>query len=135
MSEPHQVNNYDGPVIHGAVSNSQFAWNNERVDQKQQNNSAVAPGYEALAALVRDLLRQLPRAGLAPQDREDTEAAAQEVLDEITGGEAPEPGRFRRALNGLRGALAPVAAGAAAGATAGAEEWAQEAIRSLTSLV
>ncbi|MEU6254615.1 hypothetical protein [Streptomyces sp. NPDC047043] len=135
MSEPHQVNNYDGPVIHGGVSNSQFAWNNEKVDQKQENNGAAAPGFEALSALVHDLLRQLPEVGLAAQDRTDTEAAARGVLAEITGAATPEPGRFRHALNALRGALVPVAAGLTAGVTAGAQEWAQEAIRSLTSLV
>lgn len=135
MSEPRQENNYHGPVFHRDVANAQFAWDNETVTQNQQNNSQIAPGYEALAALVNDLLGQLPRAGLAAQDREDTEAAAQEVLAEITGPETPEPGRVRRALNGLRGALAPVATGVAAGATLGAQEWAQQAITSLSGLV
>ncbi|KUM78281.1 hypothetical protein [Streptomyces curacoi] len=134
MSESRQENNYHGPVFHRDVSNAQFAWANETVTQNQQNNSAVAPGFEALAAVVGDLLRQLPQAGLPDQDREDTEAAAQEVLAEITGPEAPEPRRLRRALNGLKGALAPVATGVAAGTALGAQEWAQQAIGSLTGL-
>ncbi|MFG2574965.1 hypothetical protein [Streptomyces sp. NPDC048481] len=135
MSDPQQVNNYDGPVFHGGVSSSQFAWNNETVTQNQQLNGPVAPGHEALAALVGELLRQLPGAGLPDREREDAEAAAQEVLAEVTTGQDPEPGRLRRALNGLRGALAPVATGIAAGTAVGAQEWAQEAIRGLSALV
>lgn len=135
MNDPQQVNNYDGPVFNSAVSGSQFAWNNETVAQNQQLNGAVAPGYEALAALVGDLLRQLPGAGLADREREDAEAAAHDVLAEINGPRDPEPGRLRRALNGLRGALAPVATGIAAGTAVGAQEWAQDAIRGLSGLV
>ncbi|MEU5633935.1 hypothetical protein ACH47C_32445 [Streptomyces rishiriensis] len=135
MSDPQHVNNYDGPVFNDAVSSSQFAWNNETVTQNQQLNGPVAPGYEALAALVGELLRQLPAAGLADREREDAVVAAQDVLTEITGPRDPEPGRLRRALNGLRGALAPVATGIAAGTAVGAQEWAQEAIRSLSGLV
>ncbi|MEU6879538.1 hypothetical protein [Streptomyces sp. NPDC046712] len=134
MNDPQNVSNYDGPVFNGAVSGSQFAWNNEQVTQNQQNNSAVAPQFEALAQLVTDLLRQLPEAGLADQEREDTESAAREVLAEITRPE-PEEGRIRRALGMLKGALAPVATGVAAGTAVGAQEWARAAIEGLTGLV
>ncbi|MFJ8659049.1 hypothetical protein [Streptomyces sp. NPDC093795] len=122
----------DGPVFHGSVSHSQFAWNNETVTQNQQSNTAVAPGYEALAERVNELLRQLPQAGLPEQDREDAAAAAEEVLAEITRPEPVEEGRVRRALATLRGALAPVATGVAAGTTMGAQEWALAAIGGLT---
>lgn len=135
MNDPQNEHNYHGPVFNDRVSGAQLAWNNETVTQNQQNNSAVAPGFEALAALMTDLLRQLPEAGLADRDREDAEAAAQEVLAEITGPEPPEQGRLRRAVNALKGALAPVATGIAAGTTIGAQEWAQSAIGSLTGLV
>ncbi|MCX4766212.1 hypothetical protein OG562_35595 [Streptomyces sp. NBC_01275] len=135
MNDPQQAHQHDGPVFHAAVSGAQFAWNNETVTQNQQNNDVVAPGFEALAHLVTELRRQLPGAGLADQDREDADAAAQEVLAELTGPQTPEPGRLRRALNGLKGALAPVATGVAAGAAVGAQEWAQEAIRSLAAAV
>ncbi|MFD7321184.1 hypothetical protein ACFV9D_08840 [Streptomyces sp. NPDC059875] len=132
MSDPHSVNNYDGPVFNGPASHNQFAWNNETVTQNQQDNStAVAPGYEALAERVAELLRQLPHAGLSDQDREDAEAAAGEVLAEITRPDRPEEGRLRRALAMLRGALAPVATGVAAGTTVGAQEWALAAIEGL----
>lgn len=133
MSDPQNGNTYDGPVFNAGVSHAQFAWNNETVTQNQQSNGGtVAPGYEALAELVTGLLGHLPEAGLADRDREDTEAAAQEVLAEITRTDAPEEGRVRRALSGLRGALAPVATGIAAGTTVAAQEWALAAITSLT---
>ncbi|MDQ0687509.1 hypothetical protein QFZ56_006472 [Streptomyces achromogenes] len=131
-----QVNHYDGPVFNKGVSNAQLAWNNETVTQNQQiNDGSVAPGYEALAALVTDLLRQLPGAGLDDRDRADAAAAAEEVIAEITGSGSPEPGRVRRAVTTLKGALAPVATGLAAGTAVGAQEWAQSAIRGLTGLV
>jgi hypothetical protein len=137
MSDPQNenVSNYHGPVFNAAVSGAQFAWNNESAHQKQQNNTAVAPGFEDLAALVGDLLRQLPQAGLADQDREDADAAAREVLTTITRPETPEPGRLRRAVAALKGALAPVATGVAAGTAVGAQEWARTAIEGLTGLV
>lgn len=121
----------EGPVFHGPASNNQFAWNNGTVTQNQQVNGAAAPGYEALAERVAELLRQLPQAGLPDQDREDAEAAAGEVLATIAGPDQPEQGRVRRALATLRGALAPVATGVAAGATIGAQEWAVAAIEGL----
>ncbi|MFF5935900.1 hypothetical protein [Streptomyces sp. NPDC012508] len=130
MSDPQHVNRYDGPVFIGPAHNNQLAWNSETVTQNQQVNSAVAPGYEELAARVTELLRQLPEAGLGEQDREDAEAAAGDVLDVITQPE-PEPGKVRRVLATLRGALAPVATGVAAGTTVGAQEWALSAIEGL----
>jgi hypothetical protein len=131
-----QVNRYNGPVFNKGVSNVQLAWNNGTVTQNQQiNAAAAAPGYEALAALVTELLRQLPGAGLADGDRADAETAAEEVIAEITGPDSPEPGRVRRAVTTLKGALAPVATGLAAGTAVGAQEWAQSAIRGLTGLV
>ncbi|MFJ8665448.1 hypothetical protein [Streptomyces sp. NPDC093600] len=135
MSDPQNRHNHEGPVFNAAVSHAQFAWNNENVTQNQQDNSTVAPGYEALAALVTDLLRQLPRAGLTDRDREDTEAAANEVLATITRPDDPEPGRVRRAVTALKGALAPVATGVVAGTAVGAQEWARAAIEGLTGLV
>ncbi|MEU6218481.1 hypothetical protein ABZ845_13320 [Streptomyces sp. NPDC047022] len=135
MNEPQNVDNYDGPVFNAEVSGAQFAWNNDAVTQNQQNNSAVAPGFEALAALVTNLLRELPQAGLADPDREDAESAAREVLATIARPDVPEDGRLRRALAMLRGALAPVATGVVAGTAAGAQEWARQAIEGLTGIL
>ncbi|MFI6354432.1 hypothetical protein ACIBJF_17640 [Streptomyces sp. NPDC050743] len=135
MTDPQPRDAHGGPQFHGPVSGSQIAWGNQTVTQNQRNDTAAAPDVEALARLVGELVRQLPQAGLAEQDRVDAEAAAEEVLAEISGPGGPEPGRLRRALNGLKGALAPVATGAAAGVEAGAQEWAHEAIRNLTALM
>ncbi|WP_406085650.1 hypothetical protein [Streptomyces virginiae] len=138
MSDQRPNADGSGPVFHGTVSGAQFAWGNETVTQNQQNNTAPPPGAEALAslaALVADLLRQLPEAGLPDRDREDAEAAAQDVLAEVDGTGEPHPGRLRRALAALKGALAPVATGVAAGTAVGAQEWARTAIESLTSAV
>ncbi|MFD3942509.1 hypothetical protein [Streptomyces sp. NPDC058579] len=122
----------EGPVFHGPVSHNQFAWGNRTATQNQQNNgTGVAPGHEALAERVAELLRALPAQGLPDQDREDTETAAGEVLATIAGPDQPEPGRLRMALATLRGALTPVATGVAAGATIGAQEWAVTAIQGL----
>ena len=91
-NDPQQVNHYDGPVFNKGVSNAQLAWNNGTVTQNQQiNDGSVAPGYEALAALVTDLLRQLPGSGLADRDRADAATAAEEVIAEITGSDSPSP--------------------------------------------
>ncbi|MGW2301496.1 hypothetical protein [Streptomyces sp. NPDC001809] len=132
-----QVHHFNGPVFHGPVSQGQFAWDNATATQNQQNVGVpgpVAPGYEALAERVAELLRQLPGAGLAEEDRRDTQEAAEEVLAVIGQEEPVQEGRVRRALNGLRGALAPVATGVAAGATIGAQEWALAAIGGLTGV-
>ncbi|MFD5323690.1 hypothetical protein [Streptomyces sp. NPDC127092] len=125
-----------GLHIHGPVSGSQIAVGNEQVTQNQINHTPapVAPGYAELAELVRELLARLPEQGLGAQEREDTEAAAGEVLAAISGTEEPEPGRLRRALTMLRGALAPVATGVAAGTTVGAQEWALSAMQGLSGL-
>ncbi|MBV2353328.1 hypothetical protein KUM39_02950 [Streptomyces sp. J2-1] len=131
-NDPRSRRHDDGPVINGPVSHAQFAWGNQSVTQNQQNNTAAAPGYEALAALVADLLRQLPQAGLPDADRADAEAAARDVLDTVNGSGTPEPGRVRRALTMLRGVLAPVATGAVAGTAAGAQDWARQAIEGLS---
>ncbi|MFH9722010.1 hypothetical protein ACH4M4_03470 [Streptomyces sp. NPDC017254] len=135
MSDQRNTPGSDGgPVFNGDVSHSQLAWNNGTVTQNQQSNSTVAPGYEELAERVNELLRELPRAGLGEQDRQDAEEAAAEVLAVITRPEPVEEGRLRRALTTLRGALAPVATGVAAGTTIGAQEWALAAIGGLTGL-
>lgn len=127
------VNNYNGPVFNGDVSGAQIAWNNESVTQNQHHTSIVAPGFEELAKFVTDLLQQLPQLGLADHDRDDAQAAAHEVLTEITQA-APEPGRVRHALNALRGWLAPVATGARDGLADGAQAWAQAAIAGLSNV-
>lgn len=123
------VNN--GPVIHGDVNGAQLAWNNHSVHQSQNSTERVSPGFEAIAQAVAKTLEQLPAAGLDDEDREDAEAAANDVLSEVT---QPEPDRtkIRRALSLLRGILTPLAIGAARGEVAGAQDWAYTAIDQLS---
>ncbi|MFI5617230.1 hypothetical protein [Streptomyces sp. NPDC051567] len=135
MSDPQNTHHYDGPVFHGPVTGNQFAWNNETVTQNQRHNSAVAPAYEELSSLVTRFLQELPEAGLAAAEREEVESAARDVLGAVTGPDAPEEGRLRRALGRLDGALGPVAAGVVAGTAVGAQEWARLAIESLAGIV
>jgi hypothetical protein len=76
-------------------------------------------------------LEGLPGAGLAEDDRQDAEAAARDVLTEVT---QPEPnrGKIRRALSSLKGFLAPIAMSLAEGGAEGsAHEWARMAIEQL----
>ncbi|WP_406058054.1 hypothetical protein OG462_15665 [Streptomyces sp. NBC_01077] len=134
MNDPQDTPRQDGLHIQGSVSHSQFAWSNEKVVQRQEDNRTVAPGYEALAERVNELIRQLPESGLGEQDRGDAQDAAEEVLAVITRADPDEEGRLRRALATLRGVLAPAATGIAAGATAGAQQWALEAIGGLTGI-
>jgi hypothetical protein len=119
---------YNGPVIHGNADGAQLAWGNQTVIQHQTQQ--VAPGFEAIAQAVVSTLTQLPAAGLAEEDRQDAEAAANAVLSEVAQA-APDRGKIRRALVTLRGFLAPVATGLVTGAGEGALEWAKTAIEQL----
>jgi len=122
--------NYHGPVFHGDMSGAQIAWNNQTVTQAQ-NTSPVTPGYEQLAEFIVQVLQQLPSIGLPADDCADAESAARDALTEVTRPE-PEASKIRRALNALKGVLAPIATGVTAGAAEGAQEWSRAAIEGLT---
>lgn len=107
MNDPQDTPRQDGLHIQGSVSHSQFAWSNEKVVQRQEDNRTVAPGYEALAERVNELIRQLPESGLGEQDRGDAQDAAEEVLAVITRADPDEEGRLRRALATLRESSPP----------------------------
>jgi hypothetical protein len=130
--------NNDGPVIHGDVDRAQLAWSNQTVTQTHAEDTQVAPGFEAIAEAVSNVLRRLPEFGLEGEDREDAEAVANEVLTEVIR-ENPDRGRIRRGLRALRTYLAPVAAATAAGVATGAateaQEIAQKAVEQLGSLL
>ena len=126
--------NYHGPVFQGDITGGQIAWGNDSVTQNQQvGTSEVAPAYTELAKFLTELLQQLSSIGLGNLERQDAEAAATDVLTEITQPE-PEPGKLRRALATLRGYLAPIAAGLVAGTAEGAQAWAKAAIAGLTGV-
>ena len=101
-----------GPVFHGASQGGQFAWGNRDVAQQQNITQQVAAEFQPLAEAVVTILQQLPAYGLAPQDQQDIEAAANEVLAEVQQ-EQPEPGKLRRGVAMLKGFLFPIAKEAA----------------------
>lgn len=121
---------FNGPVIHGNADGAQLAWGNESVSQ--QRTEQIAPGFEAIAQAVARTLDGLPSADLTENDRQEAEAAARDVLAEVT---QPQPDRskIRRALSSLKGLLAPLAVGLVEGTAAvGAREWARTAIEQLS---
>jgi hypothetical protein len=62
----------------------------------------IAPGFEAIAQAVVRTLEQLPLVGLPEDDQREAEAAANEILVEVTQPE-PKPGKIRRAIAVLKG--------------------------------
>jgi hypothetical protein len=97
-----------GPCIAGDANGANMAWENSGgVTQNHSTGDQVAPGFEALAEAVAEILKQLSAYGLSPDDQQDAEDAANEVLAEVTKPQ-PEPRRVRRAVAALRGFLAPI---------------------------
>lgn len=117
--------NYNGPVIFGDANGAQLAWNNEKVSQHQTEK--IAAGYEDLARAVVDVLRQLPAAGLAKADQENTEEAARSVLQEVTQ-PTPDSGRVKWAVAALKGFLATALISVA---STEVQEWIKAAITNL----
>jgi hypothetical protein len=123
---------YNGPVIHGDANGAQLAWGNETVYQTQTRAEQIAPGFEVIAQAVAKTLERLPSAGLAEDDQQDAEAAARDVLVEVTQS-APDRGKIRRALASLKGFLAPIAMSLAeGGAEESAHEWPRMAVEQLS---
>lgn len=128
---PNSTTIYNGPVVHGDVTGTQLAWGNQTVNQTQHSQAEkIAPGFEAVAQAVVKTLERLHEVGLADDDRHDAETVANEALAEVTQTQ-PDRGKLRRALNALKGYLAPVAFGLVTGSAEGAQEWARTAIEQL----
>ena len=121
---------FNGPVFHGSADGAQLAWGNQAVDQTQNRTEHVTPGFEAIAHAVVKTLEGPPGVGLAEDDHQDAQAAARDILAEVT---VPEPdrGKIRRGLSSLKGFLAPVAMGLVTGSAEGVHEWARMAIEQL----
>jgi DNA-binding PadR family transcriptional regulator len=121
--------------FHAEVQGSNLSYGNQG-DTNQTLNQVeqIAPGFEAIAQAVADILKRLPALGLPEEDLEDAQAAANEVLTEVTRAE-PERRKLRRAVTALTGSLALVATGAVAGVSEGAQEVAKKAIEQLGTLV
>ncbi|SCF21873.1 hypothetical protein GA0070558_15612 [Micromonospora haikouensis] len=120
-----------GPVFHGASQGGQFAWGNRDVMQQQNIADQVSPEFQPLVEAVVAILQQLPGYGLTPQDQQDIEAAANEVLAEVQQ-EQPEPGKLRRGVAMLKGFLFPIAKEAA---TEEARQLAQHGLDQVTAAI
>ncbi|WP_211291458.1 hypothetical protein [Micromonospora wenchangensis] len=126
---------YNGPVFNGgSADGAQLAWNNQSVTQNNTRVEQIAPGYEALAKALTEMLQQVPAMGLSEEAREDIDAASREILAEIVQDE-PRPGPIRRAATVLRTWLTPIAAAGTAGVGQGVSDGAQEAARTAIELI
>ena len=126
---------YNGPVIFGNADGAQLAWNNGAVSQSQTGESQrIAEGFEALANVVAEILRQLPATGLDDEDQALAAEAGNEILVQLTQ-PSPEPGKIKRAAATLRGALVPLAIAAETGVAQAVTEWAKAAIEHLSTLI
>lgn len=105
-----------GPVIHGTVSGSHFAWGAEQISQ---SSGAAVPldDLERLVHAVQEVLVKLPELDLAPDDQDIAQEAVEEVVSEANE-TTPDGGKLRRSLAKLKGALVPLATGAASGSSA-----------------
>jgi hypothetical protein len=104
------------------------------VTQNHNWAEQVAPGYEALAKAMTDVLRLVNAMDLSPEAQEDVDAASNEILAEIVR-EEPRPGLIRRSLAVLRSWFTPIAAAGVAGAGLGVSDGAQEAARRAIELI
>lgn len=126
---------YNGPVIYGSADGAQLAWNNGAVSQSQAGEPAqIAEGFEALASIVAEILRQLPATGLSGEDQEIAAEAGNEILVQLTQ-PVPEPGKIKRAAATLRGVLVQLAIAAETGVGQAVTEWAKEAVKHLSTLI
>jgi hypothetical protein len=124
---------YNGPAVTIHGDQAQVAWG-KTVHQTQNAVDAVAPGFEAIAAAMADILRQLPNVGLPAADQQDAEEAAREVLAEVTQA-SPDQGKVRRSIKVVKGALASVAAGLVTGGIEGTgQDIAQSLLEQLSNL-
>ncbi|MEU7935229.1 hypothetical protein [Micromonospora echinofusca] len=124
------INHY-GPVIHGNVDRTQLAWGNNTVSQARSHTEQVAPEFELIAQAVADTVEKLAAVGLSEDDLREARVAAADFFVEAAQTE-PNRGKVRRAVNALKGFLAPVAMGVVAGSTADAQERARAAIEQLS---
>jgi len=125
---------YNGPVFHGDVSGAQLAWNNKSVTQNNTRIEQVAPGYEALAKAMTEVMSLVPAMKLSLEGQEDVEAASNEIVAEIVRDE-PRPGPIRRAITVLRTRFTAIAAAGAAGVGVGVGDAAQEAAHRAIELI
>lgn len=128
------VSIYHGPVIMGNADGSQFAWDNQNVNQSQCDQPRqAADGYAELAQVVKVILRNLPALGLEDDDHSVAAEAGQQILTQVTERD-PDPGKIKQAVITLRGCLTSAAFAAQTGADQGVANWAKTAIEHLLKI-
>lgn len=115
-------NNQVATSTHGAVSQTMSV----------DNSTSVAPGYEEIARILHDLLATLPRLPVPEPDQEALRDEAAAVLGEVVSVE-PDRRLIKRALNSIRGLLAPLVIGVNQAVTAESAEFARHTIDQITS--
>jgi len=123
---------YNGPVVHVQGDHAQLAWGNTNSTQNQTKTDQIAPGYEAVAVAVADLVKNLDTLQLDRDDAMVAREAAEAILGEVTN-EAPDRGRLVRSMSALRGVVAQVAMSAGTGVSEGVREFARTAVEQLAS--
>lgn len=125
------INNNFGVIFHASADGAQVALNNSgTINQQQNHGDQVAPGFEPLAQAVALVMQGLAKVELTDDDRRDAEEAAAEIVAEVTS-DQPNSGKIRRAVNAIKGVLAPIGAGLAGATSAEVQEWARTAIDQL----
>jgi hypothetical protein len=100
------------------------------VSSQSQGAQGSTPDAAALAALIRQILGDLPSVGLDRRAEAELREAGEKVLGEAEK-PTPDPGALKRALLALKGLLAPIVVGVSTGAGKGAEDWARTAVEHL----
>ncbi len=128
---PRSTTIYNGPVVHGDVTGAQLARGQpHRESDPARPDRTCHIRFRSYRASSGQDPGKLHEVGLPEDDRQDAETVANEALAEVTQAQ-PDRGKLRRALNALKGYLAPVAFGLVTGSAEGANEWARTAIEQL----
>lgn len=104
------------------------------VTQHASSDRSITIDYRAVDERVQALLADLPRLGTDPVTTADIQTNADVITDEIAS-ENPDPTVVTRALNALRGLLAPIGLGVADAITDQSSAVATGYIRDFTNLL
>lgn len=126
---------YNGPVVIANGERAQIAWGNEQVSQVQDGTRTdVAVGYEEVAALLADLVRDLGTANLSASQELVVRRAADDALHEVSRSD-PDRAAVNVCLAAVIGVLHPIAMGAAEGAGDAARSWSSGIVTSLLQMI
>ncbi|WP_116952483.1 hypothetical protein [Jiangella endophytica] len=128
------VNHYHGPVVTVNGDDAQIAWGNETVNQIQSRVEQIAPGFEALARTMTDLLANLDKLGLDADDELEIRTTVETVLGEVVKAE-PDKRILKRAATMIKGLLAPVGLGVGKAVTEESAEAARQVIENIVQTI